>query len=149
MRIFDFFKRMKPSLPTIAHPVFGRMDATLVNDDGSYFWETPEPIPTPKGPISVFLDGPETGPSEEQVNLWHWIYDNHKDLSKAVEPILRATLTEFGLQTHFDKLAWISTGLSPDGDKAGAWDMAFELQNGPIFTVHFKAGAPTVVDVDD
>jgi hypothetical protein len=149
MRIFNFFGKAKPSLPSIQHPLFGRMEATLVNEDGSYFWETPEPIPTSKGSISVFLDAPESGPNQAQVNLWNWIYDNHKDLSEAAEPMMKATLSEFGLQAQFEKLSWVSTGLSPDGERTGAWDMAFELPNGSIFTVYFKAGVPAAVGVDD
>jgi hypothetical protein len=149
MRIFNFFGKAKPSLPSIQHPVFGRMEATLVNEDGSYFWETPEPIPTSKGPISVFLDAPATGPNQAQVELWNWIYDNQKELREAAEPIMKATLTEFGLQALLEKLSWTSVGLSPDGERSGAWDVSFEFPNGPIFTANFKGGVPTSVSVDD
>ena len=48
MGILNLFRRATPSLPRIEHPLFGPMEATLVNDDGSLFWETPDGVPTPR-----------------------------------------------------------------------------------------------------
>ena len=149
MGIFSIFKRS--SLPRIEHRVFGQMEATLVNEDGSYFWETPEPFPTAKGPISVFFDGSGEGPSAEQISLWQWIYDNSERFSQLAKPLLLDRLNDFGLEARIDDLIWTGVGLSPDGEKDGPWDMSFELpgDHSPILTAYFKEGIPTTVSFDD
>ena len=157
MRFLNLFKRAeRPPLPRIDHTVFGRMEATLVNEDGSYFWETPDGVPTPKGPISIFLDGRMDGPSEAQVALWAWIYENSERLINSAQPILLDRLREFGLERHIGDLVWSAAGLSPDGDRNGRWDLSFELSagnsrfDGAILTAYFVEGVPTgVVNFDD
>jgi hypothetical protein len=156
MGILNFFTRAKPFLPRIEHPVFGPMEATLINDDGSYFWETPDPLPTAKGPVSIFLEGQIDGPSEEQVSLWRWIYENSERFAKSAEPRLLDRLREFGLEEHIGNLHWSAAGLSPDGDKCGPWDMSFTLSAdksrfaGAILTAYFEDGVPTgVVNFDN
>ena len=148
MGIMNLFKRAKP-LPRIEHPIFGPMEATLADEDGSYFWETRDPIPTSKGTISVFLDGSIHGPSEEQIALWRWIHDNSERLAKSAEPLLLDRLRAFGLEEHICDLVWTAAGLSPDGDKLGPWDMSFELPSGAILTANFENGVPTSVTFDD
>jgi hypothetical protein len=156
MGILNFLKRARPSLPQIEHPVLGSIEATLANDDGSYFWETPSPLPTGKGPISVFFDGGIEGPAEEQVALWEWIYENSERFTKFAEPLLLNRLREFGLETYIGNLVWSAAGLSPDGDRRGPWDMSFTLSvngnryDGAILTAYFANEAPTgVVNFDD
>jgi hypothetical protein len=151
MGILSFFKRARSSLPCIEHPIFGLMDATIVNKDGSLFWETRNSFPTSKGPISVFLDGDAKGPSEAQVVLWQWVYDNMEHLTKAAEPLLLDRLKDFKQEEHIGDLTWISVGLSPDGNKSGPWDLSFELptKRGAILTVYFENEVPTGVSVDD
>ena len=79
------------------------MVATLVNENGSLFCENPDPFTTPKGQVSVFLDGKDCGPSEEQVALWQWIYDNLERLTKAAEPLLIDRLRDFGLEDQIGR----------------------------------------------
>lgn len=149
MSIFSFFKRAKPSLPQIDHPVFGPMVATLANDNGSFFWETSDPFVTPKGRIGVFLDGQGDGPSEAQVELWQWIYDNIESLTKAAEPLLLNRLRDFGLEDRASDLVWTDVGLSPDGSRDGPWDLSFELpEYGYVLTAYFENSSPTGVSVD-
>lgn len=151
MAIFDFFKRARPSLPSIDHPVFGAISATMVNEDGSLFWESPDPFTTPKGLMQVFFDADSFGPSEAQVALWSWIYDNVEQFTQAVKPMLLDRLKDFAIEDHIDDLVWTGAGLSPDGRKDGRWDLSFELQkiHSPIFTVYFENGIPTAVSADD
>ncbi len=157
MGILNLFKRAEcPSLPSIDHPVFGRMEATLLNEDGSYFWETPEGVLTPSGPISIFLDGSIDGPSNAQVALWDWIYANSERIINSAQPLLLDRLREFGLESHVGDLVWCSAGLSPDGDRDGNWDVSCKLSasnsrfDGAILTVYFAQGVPTgVVNFDD
>lgn len=156
MGILNFFKGGKPSLPKIEHPVFGAIEATLKNDNGSYFWESPNPLPTEKGPISVFFDGGIDGPREEQVALWEWIYENSERFTEAAEPMLLDRLRDFGLERYIGNLAWSAAGLSPDGDRRGPWDMSFTLSvddnpyDGAILTAYFANEAPTgIVNFDD
>jgi hypothetical protein len=154
MGILSFFTKAEASLPSIEHPVFGKMEATLVNDDGSYFWETPEHLDTLKGPIGVFCDGPVEGPSDEQVALWNWIYENSERLAKLAEPLLVDRLQSFGLQPQAGNLVWSAVGLARDGHKDSPWDMSFNLSaenhrlGGAILTAYFEGGAPTGVSID-
>ncbi len=156
MGIIGFFRKPKQVLPRIQHPVFGWLDATLHNDDGSYFWETPDAVRTPKGEVSVFLDGPVTGPSEAQVALWEWMYANSKSLAQSAEPHLLQTLADFGLECDLSDLTWSAVGLSADGSIEMPWDMSFTLSltgskfDGAILTAYFAAGVPTgVVSLDN
>ncbi len=100
--------------------------------------------------MKVFLDGDITGPSEAQVALWQWIYDNVDDHTKAAEPLLLDRLKDFELEDRIGDLVWTAVGLSPDGTKDGRWDMSFELpaKYGAIFTAYFENGIPTSVSVD-
>lgn len=98
--------------------------------------------------IGIFLDGTVDGPSERQVELWTWIYGNFEHLAKLAEPLLLERLRDFRLEARFGELVWSGVGLSPDGDKAGKWDLSFELPDG-IFTVYFEDGIPTTVSFDD
>jgi|GEM_PF-3942122 len=155
MGILSFFTRDRPSLPRVDHPVLGPMEATLVNKDGSYFWETSGPLVTPKGSISVFLDGSINGPSEEQVALWNWIYENSERLARSAEPLLLDRLRDFSLEAHIGDLVWSAAGLSADGDRSGTWNLSFDLsaegsdQDGAILTAYFENGLPIVVSFDD
>lgn len=151
MGILSFFKKARPSLPRIDHPIFGEMVATMVNENGSLFWENPDPFTTPKGQISVFLDGKDSGPSEEQVALWQWIYNNIGLLTKAAEPLLLDRLRDLGLEDCIGDLVWIAVGLSPDGNRNGPWDISLELpaKHGAILTAYFENEVPTAVSVDD
>ena len=156
MGILSFLRKPRLVLPRVQHPIFGLMEATLQNDDGSFFWETPGTMQTPKGEISVFLDGPVTGPSQEQVALWDWIYANSENLVHLAEPHLLQTLADFGLERHLDDLCWSAVGLSTDGSRESPWDMSFALPisgskfDGAILTVCFAAGAPTgIVNFDN
>jgi hypothetical protein len=151
MSILSFFKKARPSLPRIDHPLFGHMVATLVNENGSLFWENPDPFTTPKGQVSVFLDGKDCGPSEEQVALWQWIYDNLERLTKAAEPLLIDRLRDFGLEDRIGDLVWTAVGLSPDGSRDGPWNISFELpaKHGAILTAYFENELPKAVSVDD
>ncbi len=157
MGILNLFKRTeRPFLPRIDHPIFGRMEATLVNEDGSYFWETPDGVPTTNGPISIFLDGDVNGPSEAQIVLWRWIDENSQQLINAVRPFLLDRLREFGLESRISDLVWNATGLTSDGASCSSWDLSFELSSGKsrfdgaILTAYFVDGVPTgVVSFDD
>lgn len=127
------------------------MTATLVNDDGSFFWETPEPISTQRGQISVFCDGDTCGPSEQQIALWHWVYSNVEHLTKIAKPLLLDRLRDFGLEERINDLVWTAVSLSPDGTKDGPWDISFEMpiKHSAILTAYFRNGIPIGVSVDD
>ena len=130
------------------------MEATLLNDNGSYFWETPDPLVTEKGEISVFLDGPLDGPSEKQVAFWQWLYVNSETLAEAAQPLLRDRLREFGLDASVSSLVWSAAGLSTNGNQDGSWDMSFTLSTagklqGAILTAYFENGVPTIISLDD
>ena len=133
------------------HPLFGKLEATLINKDGSYFWETPEPLITPKGRIGVFMDAPESGPTDDQVALWHWIYENVDSLTNLAQPLMLERLRDFQLEGRIPDLAWSAVGLSRDGDTKSPWDISFQPkgEESPILTAYFVNEVPTTVSFDD
>lgn len=151
MSILSWLKRKEPSLPTIEHPVFGWLEATLINDNGTYFWETSRDLVTPKGTIGIFFDAAAVGPTDAQIQLWQWIYQNQESLSKSAEPLLLNCLRDFRLGSRLGDLVWSGVGLSPDGNSESPWDMSFRLgaEQGAILTAYFVDGVPTTVSFDD
>ena len=151
MPVLSWLQRKKPSLPIIEHPVFGRLEATLLNGNGTYFWETSRDLVTPKGTIGIFFDAPVDGPTDAQVQLWRWIYQNQETLSKSAEPLVLNRLRDFQLESRLGDLVWSGVGLSPDGNSKSPWDMSFLLgaEQGAILTAYFVDGVPTTVSFDD
>ena len=151
MRLISLLKKASPSLPRMEHPIFGQLEATLINEDGTYFWETSDPLLTSKGPICVYFDASADGPTDDQVVLWNWIYGNADTLAKSAEPLLLDRLRDFHLENHIRDLVWSAAGLSPDGDISGPWDMSFELRanHSAILTAYFVDGDPITVSFDD
>jgi hypothetical protein len=149
MGILNIFRRTTPSLPRLDHPVFGPIDATMANEDGSLFWQTAEGVATPRGVIGISFDGTADGPSQRQVELWTWIHDTFEALARSAEPLLLETLRDFNLEARFGELKWSGADLSPNGDRAGPWALSFELTDGSILTAHFEDEVPTVVSFDD
>jgi len=151
MSFFRWLQRAERSLPIIEHPVFGKLEATLINKDGTFFWDTPRSLVTPKGSVGIFVDASSDGPTDAQVALWHWIYENAETLAKLAEPLMIDRLREFGLDTHIRDLVWSAVGLSRDGHSRSPWDMSFELlaEDNAVLTAYFVDGVPTTISFDD
>jgi len=124
------------------------MEATLDAKDGFYFWETPDHLGTEKGEIGIFCDAPETGPTDEQVLLWKFIYENVEFFQKSAESLLRDRLDDFSCNHRYHELIWCSVLLSRDGERSSLWEISFELPEVAIFDVSFVHGEPTIVNAN-
>ena len=149
MGIFSRIFQSKPALPSIEHPIFGRMDAVIDHGNGQYFWEMPTDVSTPIGPVSVSLDADEKGPSADQVALWQLIIADFEHYREATKPLLLETMKGFGQEAQYDKLKPSAFGFYNDDCADVDWDISFEVESeGMLYTVCFKAGNPTLVHVD-
>jgi hypothetical protein len=148
MGIFSWLFKSTPLQPDMIHPVFGAIQMTLDNDDGTKFWETIEYSKTPKGTVGFFFDAPATGPSDAQVAQWHHIYENYETIFAGIEALIRNELRNYGIEDQFSQLEWSGVGLSNDGSMDSLWNLSFETPDGAILTVNFDQGVPGAVTFD-
>ena len=147
MTFLSWFRQSKTSLPAMDHPVFGKIGATLEVREEVYFWEMQDDLVTEKGNISVFFDAAATGPSADQVAMWHRVFTDFDDYFTLAKPLLKARLDEFGLGDRINDLPWTGVGLAADGKDTSPWDLSFDVAY-KIFTVCFEQGHPSFVTCD-
>jgi hypothetical protein len=133
------------------HPVFGKVEASVCNKDGTYYWETSSPLVTPRGAIHITFDAGANGPSDAQVAHWQLIYDDAEALVRSAQPLLLERLQDFHLESHLGDLLWSGIALSSDGSSTSPWQMSFELEVGhsATLTASFVGGIPVTVSFDD
>lgn len=148
----NFLSRLfkpSPSLPSVQHPKFGKMQAVIDYGNGMYYWEADGPVDTQLGNLEPSFDAPVEGPSEVQTNRWQEIVDNYPSHFLNAEHLLRENLAGFGDEGEFDRLKLISVDLHDRPDVEFEWAFAYELpKNGMIYTVLFANNNPKVVTVD-
>jgi hypothetical protein len=149
MGIFSKLFGSKPQLPSIEHPVFGLMHATVVVDPDMYFWESDGDIDTPIGSISVFGDAPAEGLTDHQVAQFNQICASFEDLRAASRPLILDRLSDFNLADQIDAMTCISVTLATDGNMKSQWELTFEEpSNFGLFNVNFQNGEPAFVTCD-
>jgi hypothetical protein len=151
-QIMGFFSRLfqsKPEMPTIVHPIFGRMNAVMDHGEGRFFWEMPKDVETSIGPISVCFDAGEAGPTSNQVEQWQSIVADFEKYCTDVQPLLLARMREFGHDFLIHDLKPTGFGFYNGPSTEVDWDVSFDLPSeGFLYTVCFKDGKPIQVHAD-
>ena len=146
-RIFGQKQRLPPS---IDHPVFGTMDATLSVGTDAFFWETPGCVNTANGAISVFCDAPSSGPTNDQVWQFEQICGTIAAFTEASRQLLLDRLRDFQSEDQIDNLRLSSALLAFDGRMSSHWELTFEEpRSRRLFNVNFDNGDAVLVTVDD
>ncbi len=148
MSFFQWLKLKVAPYPVIEHSIFGRLQATIRHDDGTFYWESE--VATPKGNIEVFFDAPVAGPSDAQIRFWNWIRENHERLAESARNLLLDALQTYDLEHRFAFLVWNGVELPVGGDRNRPWDMSFHLgdREGALLSLSFENGIPMHATLD-
>ena len=153
--LFDRLSGQVPQVPPIEHPRFGKVQPSHRPKEGLWLWETRDFLDTSRGAADVTFEADADGPTEAQEHTWDWILANLDALTTAAAPGVGSELSEW-LERPFpsdpwDELEWEGAHLPGDAAPGGNFDLSYSSKSWPdaMITVHFEAGQPTIIQIDD
>src|SRR5512142_1415299 len=88
--------------PTLDHDVFGRLVFMRMREPARSYWEGRVAVGPTGSPVQVFVDGSETGPSDEATAFWRALFGKWRDLWPPLESILCRACLEWIAQARPD-----------------------------------------------
>jgi hypothetical protein len=136
----------------LIHPFFGRCLFEEIGDNRSY-WEAECDLEGRR--ISVFIDGDETGPTDQQVAFYRNVVGDLDGLFRRVADVIAPRYESWvraPLPNNWrEAFALSALGIPPSGSDAEDWEVSYDCltdRAGHLFSVQFEQGRPVSVTID-